>query len=236
MKLKNGKLFSMQFSTAINDIMDIKELKVKDKLNLIRLRKKMSDNAIFMRQAIEEKSDDEINTLMTDESEYKFEPISDNILYEKLSATSILELEGILSESNINRSIFIIPDLHCPFDHRDALPFLIEVWNYFKLNSNTLVVFLGDEIDGNSWSYHPTSPDADYTPKQELNKAIKHLQKYMLMFPHATILESNHGSLVYRKGKTAMLPSEVFKSYNQILDAPDTWKWVYELDVPLPNG
>jgi len=79
--------------------MDIKELTVKDKLNLIRLRKKMSDNAIFMRQAIENKSDDDINTLMTDESEYKFEPISDNILYEKLSATSILELEGILSES-----------------------------------------------------------------------------------------------------------------------------------------
>lgn len=54
--------------------------------------------------------------------------------------------------------------------------------------------------------------------------------------PRMIVLDSNHGSLVYRKGKWAGLPRIVFKTYNQILEAPKGWKWVNDLVVDSPSG
>jgi len=133
----------------------------------------------------------------------------------------------------LNNRILIISDLHCPFEHIDALPFLIEVKNNFNPDK---IIFLGDEIDGNAISFHEKDPDALFTPAQEMEAAINHLHPFMEMFPIATILESNHGSLVYRRQKFAGLPRSVMKSYHEILGAPSTWEWKKEHEEILRDG
>lgn len=142
-------------------------------------------------------------------------------------------LTGKLAIDTANR-ILIVPDLHAPFTHMDALPFLIEVNNFFKPDK---VVFLGDEIDGHSFSFHTDSADTNFlAPDVELEVAIEKLRPFYQMFPEATILESNHGSLIYRKRKWAKIPRQALKSYREILDAPMGWSWTHEYEIELRDG
>lgn len=92
-------------------------------------------------------------------------------------------------------------------------------------------ISVSGNCDLHALSYHEHDPDLD-APSQELEKAIKELKPLYDMFPKVDVLESNHGSLVLRKGKTAGLPAKVFKSYNEILDAPKGWTWHYEMIIP----
>lgn len=116
--------------------------------------------------------------------------------------------------------------------HKDATRFLSAVKKKYR---PTEVVFMGDEVDGHAISYHEKDPDL-FSAGDELNAAIKQLKPLYAMFPKAIILESNHGSLVYRKGLTAGLPSAVLKSYNDILQAPKGWKWKYDHITPTALG
>lgn len=131
-----------------------------------------------------------------------------------------------------NSRILIIGDLHAPFNHKQAIDFLRAVKNKYK---PTKVVQVGDEIDGQSWSFHSHSPDLP-APGDELKLAIKELQPLYSMFPNMDILESNHGSLVFRKQVDCGLPKEVIKSYRDILGAPLGWNWHDDLVLTMPNG
>jgi len=130
------------------------------------------------------------------------------------------------------KSIVVISDLHAPFMHPDTLPFLKAVK---KKYSPDYVVQIGDEIDGHSWSYHEKNPDLD-SPTKELREAINQLTPLYSLFPKVTLLESNHGSLVYRKALTAGLPSSVIKGYREILQAPKGWSWVSSLTLETRLG
>lgn len=55
-------------------------------------------------------------------------------------------------------------------------------------------------------------------------------------FPKMCILDSNHGSMVYRRLKDAGIPLEVVKKYNDVLQAPVGWKWYDDLLVTASNG
>lgn len=131
-----------------------------------------------------------------------------------------------------NESILVIPDLHCPFHHKDAFDFLDSVSNKYKIKTTVL---LGDEIDGHTYSFHQSDPDQPFSPSSELEKAIWYLKDLYLLFPRATIIESNHGSLLYRKGKFHGIPRAMLRSYNDVLEAPKGWNWVYDLTLDLPN-
>lgn len=122
--------------------------------------------------------------------------------------------------------------MHAPFQHKDTIRFLQAIK---KKYSPDRVIQIGDEIDAHSWSYHEHNPDL-LGPKDELTQAIKALKPLYKMFPNVTVLESNHGSLVLRKAITAGLPSEVIKSYNDILKAPKNWKWVQKLTLKTELG
>lgn len=119
----------------------------------------------------------------------------------------------------------IVGDLHTPYMHRDAVDFLRAVkQKYGPFNE---VVFMGDERDGHQDSYHEHSPDLP-SSGDELRRAIEQLQPLYKMFPKATILESNHGSLFYRKALTAGIPEGVLKDYRTVLEAPKGWVWKYD--------
>lgn len=129
-------------------------------------------------------------------------------------------------------SILVIGDLHAPFMHKDAVQFLKAVRDKYKPNK---IILMGDEVDAHATSYHEHDPDLP-SSGDELKQAIAQLTPLYKMFPDATILESNHGSLVYRKALTAGLPSAVLKGYREILQAPKGWNWKFDLTISTPLG
>lgn len=131
-----------------------------------------------------------------------------------------------------NDVLLIVGDLHAPAYHKDTVKFLTAIKKKFKPNR---VVLTGDEINWESISYHEHNPDLPGA-KDELEESISSLKPIYKLFPVADILESNHGSLVYRKAVTAGLPSSVIKPYNDVIQAPKGWKWHFELVVQSALG
>ena len=114
----------------------------------------------------------------------------------------------------------------------DCLDFLAAVKKKFK---PTRVVALGDEIDAHGFSFHDKDPDLD-SAGIELLKALGYMETLIKMFPVVDVLDSNHGSMAYRKAKHHGMPRHLLKGYNEVLNAPKEWKWHKQLTIKLPNG
>lgn len=135
-------------------------------------------------------------------------------------------------EQEDNSSILIISDMHIPYHHKDTIEFL----QHLKEKYNpTRVICTGDEVDHHSLSYHDSDPDLS-SAGDELKRVIPVVKELHRIFPKMDILDSNHGSLVWRKAKTHGIPRHYIKSYNEVLGVGDGWKWHFDLTVKLPNG
>ena len=130
-----------------------------------------------------------------------------------------------------NDIILIISDLHIPYHHPDSLKFLTAVKKKYK---PTRVINIGDEVDKHAMSFHDSDPDL-FSAGHELEKAINHLKPFYKLFPKMDLVDSNHGSMVYRKAKHHGIPRKCIKSYNDILEAPKGWKWHHDIVLKLPN-
>ena len=125
------------------------------------------------------------------------------------------------------RRILVISDLHAPFQHKDSLKFLKSIKKKYKPD---LIVNIGDEISGHTISFHQHDPDIGFSPSSELEAAMEFLDELEDLFPEMEVLDSNHGSLVYRRGKHAGLPRHVLKDYAEVLDKK-RWRWHKHLIV-----
>jgi hypothetical protein len=132
----------------------------------------------------------------------------------------------------MKQSILVISDFHAPYNHPDAIAFLAACKRKFK---PTDVVCIGDEVDYHALSFHDSDPDLP-SAGDELKLAIKQMKKLYKLFPKVTVIESNHGSMVLRKGLANGMPKAVLKSYNDILEAPKGWKWVFDTKIKTPMG
>lgn len=128
--------------------------------------------------------------------------------------------------------ILVIPDQHFPYHHAHIFKFLKAVKSKYKPDK---VVNLGDEIDAHSFSMHNHSPNLP-SPHDELGMAITGLKILYKIFPEVDIVESNHGSLVYRRAEANSLPKRVLLGYNQILEAPKGWRWHRDLVLYASDG
>lgn len=131
-----------------------------------------------------------------------------------------------------NSVILVISDLHAPYMHQDTVAFLRAVKAKFK---PTRIILSGDEVDNHAISFHDSDPDLD-SAGPELQKAIECLKPLYKLFPTADILESNHGSLVFRKALAHGLSRAFFKSPGDIIQAPAGWNWHFDMTETLPNG
>lgn len=122
--------------------------------------------------------------------------------------------------------------MHIPYHHQDYLRFLQALKKKYK---PTRVVCGGDEIDHHAMSFHDSDPDLP-AAGDELIKAIKALQPLYKLFPVMDLLESNHGSMVYRKGKHHGIPRKYLRTYGEVLGAPKGWVWHDDLILSLPGG
>lgn len=128
--------------------------------------------------------------------------------------------------------LLCISDLHTPYGHPDTKDFLFALDDKYKF-THTLIG--GDEIDYHGLSFHDSDPNL-LSAGHELEAAIKHLEPLYKRFPNAMVLSSNHGDMVYRKGKHHGIPRQVLKSYNEILRAPPGWIWRDSWTIQFTNG
>lgn len=131
-----------------------------------------------------------------------------------------------------NARILLISDMHIPYHHQDLIPFLKYLKDKYK---PTRVICLGDELDKHALSYHDNDPDLP-SAGDELRKSLPVVQELFELFPKMDIIESNHGSLVWRKAKTFGIPKHYIKSYNDVLGVDGGWKWSFDLTIILPNS
>jgi hypothetical protein len=130
-----------------------------------------------------------------------------------------------------NQRVLVISDLHVPFHHADTLNFLKAIKEKYQPDR---VICIGDEVDLHSLSFHEHKPDL-MSPSDELKLAIEKLKYIYQIFPDVDVMESNHGSLVYRRSSANGLPRHVLKSYNDVLEAPKGWQWSFDLIIRLSN-
>jgi hypothetical protein len=131
-----------------------------------------------------------------------------------------------------NSRILLISDMHIPYHHKDTIKFLQHLKDKYN---PTRIICMGDELDKHALSFHDSDPDLP-SAGDELKLALPVIAKLKEMFPVMDILESNHGSLAYRKAHAHGIPRHYLKTYNDVLGVDDNWKWHYDLTIELPNG
>ena len=97
--------------------------------------------------------------------------------------------------------------------HKDLLDF------YRDLNdliNPDLVVNIGDELDNHAMSFHDSDPDLD-SAGVELKKGREVLQELATIFQVVYNVDSNHGSMAYRRQKAHGLPKHLILSYKDII-------------------
>ena len=121
-----------------------------------------------------------------------------------------------------HKRVLVISDCHFPFAHKDWHNYLSKLKSKYR---PTTVIHIGDECDMHSINVnHVIDPDLP-SPKDEYELAKKDIQKLYKLFPKMTILESNHGSMVYRRAIAKGMTRSFIKSYNQIWDVGKGWEW-----------
>jgi hypothetical protein len=130
------------------------------------------------------------------------------------------------------KRILFISDLHAPFMHACATKFLRAIKKKYKPDK---VILSGDEQDLQSISMHNHNPDLP-GPHDEISGAIKQLRPIFNLFPEAIVLDSNHGSLVYRRAQISGLPTRAIKTPKEMLGAPSGWRWVDDIVLKASNG
>ena len=128
--------------------------------------------------------------------------------------------------------VLIIADTHCPYDHKHYLSFLKQIQDRVKCGT---VVHIGDGVDNSAFSFK-YNPDPDLpSPKDEIAKARKSLQKYFHAFPKVKYCLGNHCRRVNLKGRHNFLPQEVFRPFRDIWGLPGGWEddFSHEIDGVL---
>ncbi len=119
------------------------------------------------------------------------------------------------------KSVLFISDTHIPFSHPDYIRFLTAIKEKYKPDE---VIHIGDEVDYHVVSFHDSDQDG-LSSGMELDKAIIEIGEGLhRLFPQMILMESNHGSLVYRKMKHHGIPIRALRPLEQLYETPQ-WKW-----------
>jgi hypothetical protein len=119
-------------------------------------------------------------------------------------------------------NILVIGDVHAPFTLKTYLQFVRHQQELFNCGT---VIFIGDIVDFHYSSFHIQDPDG-LSAGDEAKLAKSQLQEWYKMFPEATVTIGNHDLIIYRKMFANGLSRQYAKNWNDLFDAPKTWKFV----------
>lgn len=132
----------------------------------------------------------------------------------------------------IGKTILVIADTHFPHHVKNTIPFLRAIK---RAHNPDIIVHLGDELDCHAMSFHDTDPDIEYSASGELKKAKKSIKCLEKLFSGMYLLNSNHGSMVYRRAKADGVPRHYLKSLAEVYETPK-WFWYDDLVLQTKRG
>lgn len=119
----------------------------------------------------------------------------------------------------------VISDQQEPFSHDDFFDFVSHVKKTFlKKDDKLTVINVGDEVDQHTLSKYSANPNGK-SAGDELNEAIRRLQRWYKEFPKVYVCKSNHTWRAYKKAREAGIPSQFLRYIGEVLEAPSTWIW-----------
>lgn len=118
----------------------------------------------------------------------------------------------------------VLPDLHIPYQHPDALAFVLAVDRTWFPGGHRVVVCLGDEVDSHSISRHMPDPNGR-SPGDELADAKRILADWFSAFPAVNVCVSNHTIRPWKRAYESGLPKEFMREVGEVYGAPPGWKW-----------
>lgn len=133
---------------------------------------------------------------------------------------------------DLNSRVLFISDMHIPYHNPGLLPFLDKLKRRYE---PTRIICLGDELDKHAMSFHDSDPDLDSAGK-ELEASLPVIAELEKMFPTMDLIDSNHGSMVYRKAHAHGFPRRYIRPYNEVLEVGKGWTWHHDMTVTLPDG
>lgn len=143
-----------------------------------------------------------------------------------------VESKKIITPPSVSSKTLIIGDTHFPYTHPDAVQWLITLNRKYGFD---LILHASDEVDYHAMNFHDHDPDA-FSAGHELEAAIRMMEPLYKEFPNVRLVDSNHGSMVYRKGKHHGFPRQVLKPYGEAICAPPGWTWDDKIRFQTSNG
>jgi hypothetical protein len=130
-----------------------------------------------------------------------------------------------------NSRILFISDMHIPYHHKNLLPFLSMLKDRYE---PTRIIGLGDELDKHAMSFHDSDPDLP-SAGDELRRSLPVIAEVESLYPVIEWVDSNHGSLAYRKAKHHGIPRHYIRGYNEVLQVGSGWSWHNDLVLDMTN-
>lgn len=119
------------------------------------------------------------------------------------------------------KTVLTISDLHLPYEHPDALEFILELHKYYKPD---IIISMGDILDQYFFTRFAKDP-LSMSYQEELGLVREKIQHWYEAFPNLLICLGNHDVRYLKRGLEMNLPSDLFKDVNDIYGVPDTWQW-----------
>jgi hypothetical protein len=121
--------------------------------------------------------------------------------------------------------IFCISDLQIPFEHEDALAFVLHtVKTWSRAGDEIEFVNMGDEVDQHSLGKYASNPDG-FSAGEEIEIARKQLKPWFDAFPRMKVCTSNHTWRAYKRAFNVGLPSVFLRTIAEVYGAPPGWLW-----------
>ena len=133
---------------------------------------------------------------------------------------------GVVKKENKERRILVVGDLHAPFIRKGYLEFCKSVYDEYEC---TDVVCTGDILDNHFSSFHDTDPDG-YSAGDELDEALKQIEKWVNVFPRVMVCIGNHDRLPARQAFVSGVSTRWVRDYNDVLGCPE-WEFAEGYDI-----
>jgi len=134
-----------------------------------------------------------------------------------------------------NERVLVISDMHCPYNHQDLIPFLKMIKAIYRPDR---IIGIGDELDYHAMSFHDSDPDLP-NAGGELKLGQKILREIEKLFPSMDLVDSNHGSMAFRKAKAHGIPRHLILPYRNAIfgnDGGKGWNWHQRFTITMSNG
>lgn len=130
------------------------------------------------------------------------------------------DFSGLVVGKESSKPQLILPDLHAPYHHPQALEFF--KWVQELRGCRERVGSVGDIWDFHSMSFHKNEPDA-MSPEEEYDKILEFSDELCSVFPQGDVVLGNHCDIPKRKMVDAGLAPSLLKNPNELYGMSDLW-------------